>query len=263
MPVDRGVEELGVVLERPVRVKPDLAPRSYVQKLTSTMKTSGAIRKKPSQSAPGSAQRGGRPTASCARRARPRLAPSALASGRCSRSPRPRSISAARLRRRGRSRVRARRSWTSSSFHVIRDLLALPTARAPGSARPGPWRASRSPPTSRCSFTRSPRNSTKIDLAARRSSASVAAGIVVVDLDRARRAPRRRPRRRRRARPRSPCTLALTPARPSTTSRSPSRARHRPRMMLLSPMKRATSSVSGRVAIVSGVRDLLDPRRRS
>ena len=36
-------------------VKPDLAPSWYVQKLTRTMKTSGASRKKPSQRPPGSA----------------------------------------------------------------------------------------------------------------------------------------------------------------------------------------------------------------
>ena len=48
------------------------------------------------------------------------------------------------------------------------------------------------------------------------------------------------------------CTLARTCCSSSTTSRSPSRSVTLPRMMLLSPMNRATSSVAGFVAIVSG-----------
>ena len=41
---------------------PYAAPVWYVQKLTRTMKTSGAMRKKPSHTAPGSAQSGRHPT---------------------------------------------------------------------------------------------------------------------------------------------------------------------------------------------------------
>ena len=98
-------------------------------------------------------------------------------------------------------------------------------------------------------MTRSPRYSTKM-ISGRALLSSPSAARLVVDPDR-RRPDRERGRRadlelgaRRR-------TLALTcPS--STTSRSPSRDATVPRMMLLSPMKEATSSFSGFVEIVSG-----------
>src|SRR5262249_8380647 len=75
-------------------VKPDFAPSSYVQKLTRTMKTSGARRKNPSQIAPGSAHRAvtqPRSRASPASSARTRARSCAISSSASSTSARTRS----------------------------------------------------------------------------------------------------------------------------------------------------------------------------
>ena len=98
-------------------------------------------------------------------------------------------------------------------------------------------------------MTRSPRNSTKtISQSAELSGAGPSAATISTAAARTETIAT------------SPCarlspgarTLARTPCSSSITSRSPSRSATLPRMMLLSPMKRATSSVAGFVAIVSG-----------